>query len=345
MKNILPLLSTAMILIVASCGKELLPGGNSGGSGATVNTLAGNGTQGSANGPGVNATFYNPSGIAVDTTGNVYVADFRNNMIRKITAAGVVSTFAGSTQPGSANGIGIYAFFYQPSGVALDAAGNLYVADSYNNLVRKISLAGTVTTLAGTGAKGLSNGNADTALFNSPQGVAVDAAGNVYVADLGNNAIRKISKAGTVITLAGNGNQGAADGLDTSATFNQPTGVAVDVAGNVYVADYGNNLIRKITPAGNTTTLAGSGLAGSANGTGTAASFNGSAGIAVDASGNIYVADYANNAIRKITSAGVVTTINSGAGILNHPYGVAINKSGSIYVANYGNSTILKIGN
>ncbi len=166
-----------------------------------------------------------------------------------------------------------------------------------------------VTTLAGSGSYGYADGTGTAASFNLPHGVAVDGSGNVYVADRNNNLIRKITSAGVVTTLAGSGSYGYADGTGTEATFRLPIGIAVDLSDNVYVADQFNHLIRKITSAGVVTTLAGSGSEGSADGTGTAASFKGPSGVAVDLSGNVYVADFENHLIRKITSAGVVTTL------------------------------------
>ncbi len=338
-------------LLITSCGKELefnTPP-NSSSSSNSISTFAGSGIQGSANGTGINASFYQPTGVATDASGNIYVADFRNSLIRKISPAGLVTTLAGSGTQGSANGTGVYASFYQPTSVAADASGNIYVADDGNHLIREISPAGAVTTLAGSGVQGAANGTGTAASFSYPQGVAVDASGNVYVADYGNNMVREITAAGIVTTLAGSGTPGSTNGISTAALFNEPTGVAVDATGNVYVADYGNNLIREISPAGVVTTLAGSGTAGSVNGTGTAAAFNQPTGVAVDANGNVYVADYGNNLIREISPAGVVTTLGSGTGgtgsatAFNGPYGIAVDTAGNVYVAEYGNSTILKI--
>ena len=196
----------------------------------------------------------------------------------------------------------------------MDSAGNVYVADYGNSKIRKITPAGVVAAFAGSGAQGDADGTASAASFNYPESVAVDSAGNVYVADYGNDEIRKITRAGVVTTFAGSGAPGDADGTGSAASFNGPEGIAVDSAGNVYVADYGNNKIRKITPAGVVTTLAGSGAQGDAGGTGSAASFDGPEGVAVDSADNVYVGDEFNNDIRKITSAGVVTTFaGSGA--------------------------------
>lgn len=273
-----------------------------------VSTVAGTGMQGAINATGIIASFNGPSGIAADAAGNLYVADSGNNLIRKITQAGVVSTLAGSDTTGSANGQGINSSFFGPVGVAVDTHGNVYVTDAGNNLIRFITPAGVVSTLAGN-AVGASNGTLAVSAFNNPTGVAVDGAGNVYVANYLNNNILEINTAATVTTFAGTGQQGSTNGPANAATFYLPNNVTVDAHNNVYVADGVNNLIRKITPAGIVSTLAGSGVAGAADSTGTAASFNGPAGLAVDGAGNVYVADANNNLIRKITPAGIVTTV------------------------------------
>jgi sugar lactone lactonase YvrE len=297
----------------------------------TITTLAGQaGVEGSANGTGSAATFYNPMGVAVDSSGNVYVADYFNSSIRMITSSGVVTTLAetgncpmGVAVDGSSNiyvadgntiskitsdgEVAALANTYSPTGVAVDGSGNLYVANSGssgNNItftISKITPDGAVTTLAGKkGVKGSANGKGCAAQFYFPQGVAVDNSGNVYVADSGNNTIRKITPAGVVTTLAGTaGVEGSTDGTGDAAQFCCPSGVALDDNGNVYVADSGNNTIRMITPAGVVTTLAGAaGVAGSADGTGDAAQFKGLLGVAVDNSGNVYVGDTYNNTIR-----------------------------------------------
>jgi sugar lactone lactonase YvrE len=266
-----------------------------------LSNLAGNGIPGSNNGVDPAASFWLPYGITSDATGNVYVADRNNNMIREISRAGVVTTLAGNPLAGSTNGTGTGASFNSPSGVAIDGSGNIFVADSKNNLIRKINPAGGVSTLAGSGSSGSTNGMGTAASFNNPTGVAVDMAGNVYVADHGNNLIRKISPVGMVSTLAGSGSQGSSNATGVAASFNQPIGIAVDPGGTVYVADFGNNLIRAISTSGIVSTLAGTGSAGSSDGSLTTASFSGPTGIAVDGRGNVYVADFNNNAIRRIT--------------------------------------------
>ena len=324
-----------------------------------VSTLAGTGTAGSANtttATTTTASFNQPSGVAVDATGNVYVADVLNNMIRKISPAGVVSTLAGSGTLGLANGTGAAASFYRPAGVTVDATGNVYVADEYNSMIRKISSSGVVTTLAGSGSLGSTNTIPGPVAFNFPTGVAVDVIGIVLVADQGNNLIRQVGPSGITTTFAGSGASGAMNGIIAVASFKVPIGVAVDPAGNVYVADAGNNMIRMINSAAVVSTLAGSGAKGSNNGTGTAASFNQPWGVAVDATGNVYVADAGNNQIRKISPLGVVTILAGSstgaagsangpgyAATFNYPTGVAVDAAGNIYVADQGNSMIRKI--
>jgi len=339
-----------ILVVIGACKKD----NNNLTSNNVVITFAGANIYGSQNGIGTNASFHGPSSVAVDAMGNVYVADRINNLIRKITAGSVVTTLAGSLNPGSANGTGSSASFNYPTGVAVDDSGNVYVADYGNNMIRKITAAGMVTTLAGSGSQGSFNGIANTATFYAPAGLAVDDSGNVYVADQGNNLIRKISTNGIVTTVAGSGAIGSVNGIGTAAAFNQPASVALDAGRNIYVADRNNNLIRKISPSGIVTTLAGSGNTGSATGTGTDASFYYPTGIAVDASGNIYVADYANCMIRKVTSFGLTITL-AGSGVpgaingyyinaqFNGPTGVAVDSYGNVYVADQGNNLIRKI--
>jgi kumamolisin len=266
----------------------------------------------------------------------------------------VVSTFAGvAGTAGSTNGTGTAALFNTPGGICVDGSGNVYVADTGNQTIRKVTPAGVVSLYAGT-AGSAGSSNTGTGTFNSPSNVAVDSSGNVYVADASNNAIRKITPAKVVSTLAGRaGRTGSTNGTGSGARFNSPQGVAVDSNGNIYVADAGNNLIRKVTSAGVTTTLAGgAGVSGSTDGSGTAARFNYPVDVAVDGSGNVYVADTNNNTIRKITPAGVVTTIAGTAGVtgsndglgtgasFHSPSGVRLDNASNIYIADWGNQTI-----
>jgi sugar lactone lactonase YvrE len=333
-----------------------------------VTTLAGNGDIGfndSTDSTGATARFYYPDGVAVDGSGNVYVADGNNQKIRKISPAGNVTTLAGNGNSGfsdSTDGTGATAKFTYPNGVAVDSNGNVFVADTGNHKIRKITPSGNVTTFAG-GNQGFSDstdGTGATAQFNFPSGVAVDTAGNVYVADSNNQKIRKISLTGNVTTLAG-GNSGfsdSTDGTGATAMFFGPIGVSVDSSGNVYVADMNNQKIRKISPAGNVTTLAGGnqGFNDSTDGTGATAQFSSPQGVAVDNSGNVYVSDGGNNKIRKITSAGNVSTLagsnngfsdsTDGTGAtaqFSSPQGVAVDNSGKVYVADVNNQRIRKI--
>jgi hypothetical protein len=325
-----------------------------------VTTLAGwPKSSGSANGTGRSARFALAGGLRVDNEGNIYVSDSSNYTIRKVTTAGVVTTVAGTPgKLGSTDGPASSALFAGIGGVAIDLAGNLYVADSGNYTIRKITPAGMVSTLAGVaGSRGEVDGTGSAARLYDPQNLAVDRAGNIYVADGNGDAIRKVTPAGVVTTIAGSPlNAGAADGAGDLASFNDPTGISVDGFGNVYVADFGNDTIRKITPGDVVSTIAGyPGVAGSADGTGSAASFNGPAGVGVDSSGNVYVADSTNDNIRRVNPAGFVTTIAGQAGDADSidglatnarfdtPGDVSIDNSGVVYVADSGNSTIRRI--
>jgi sugar lactone lactonase YvrE len=280
-----------------------------------------------------------PSGIVRDAAGNLFVCDRDNHRIVKITTAGVASVFAGGTM-GFVNGTGAAAQFNQPYAITMDAAGNFYIGDRINHAIRKITAAGVVTTLAGNGTAGNVNGTGSAAMFNEPIGITVDAAGNVYVADYINGALRKITAAGVVTTLT-----------SIPSIF----GVAVDAAGNVYCAEYFSQQVSKYSSTGNYSVLAGlSGTSGYLDATGTAARFNVPAGIAVDANGNLYVTETANNKIRKITAAGVVTTIaGSNGGFADGISGVAMFDTpiaitgdlanNTVYIADFNNNKIRKI--
>lgn len=269
-----------------------------------VTTLAGSGNIGATDGSGTAASFNFPRGIAVDSTGNVYVADTNNFKIRKITPTGVVSTFAGSGITGSTDGTNTNASFGTVYGIAVDADGNIYVADTNKFKIRKITSSGVVSTFAGSGIGGsVVDGTGTAASFSSPSGVAVDSSGsNIYVSDTNARKIRKITSSGVVTTFAGSDSVGPTDGTGTSASFGPMHGIAVDSIGNIYVADTGENKIRKITSLGVVTTIAGSGSKGSTDGIGTSASFSNPHGIAVDSAGNVYVTDTYNFKIRKLST-------------------------------------------
>jgi sugar lactone lactonase YvrE len=258
---------------------------------------------------------------------------------------GTVSTVAGSAE-GYQNNTGTAALFNRPTSLATDAAGNIYVADSYNSVIRKITPEGVTTTFAGTGTFGYTDGPAASAQFYVPSGLVVDATGNIFVADLGNNIIRKITPDGVVSTFAGNGSSGSADGTANAATFSGPAGIALGTNGNFYVTDSNNNLIRQVTPAGVVTTVAGNHVGSYINGIGTAASFNKPTGIAFDAAGNMYVAEAANNAIRKITKDYTVTTFAGGVDTaalkLGSPQDLKVDANNNVYITDAG-GRILKI--
>ncbi len=306
----------------------------------------------------------NPRGLSTDGAGNVYEADFNGNKIYKITSTGVVSVIAGSgTAAESNNTTGSLAQFNGPSGVVYDASGYLYVTDYTGNTVRRITLTApyAVITIAGTGtAAELDNATGTSAKFNAPAGIDYDGSANIYVADYAGNKIRKISKTApyAVTTIAGNGTAAEVNNTTgTSAQFKAPAGI-VYTSANLFVCDFSGNTVRQIslTAPYAVTTLAGSGTAGSTNATGTAATFKTPYGVAVDASGNLYVADEGNNLIRMISSGGVVTTL-AGSGAQNDldgvgtaaqfysPYCIEADNAGNLFVGdnNTTNSTCRKI--
>lgn len=352
------------VLVLASCG-----GGSTSTTSTettntettyTVTTLVGTTAQtGTTDGTGSAARFTSLFGVAVDAAGVVYVVDYGAHTIRKITSGGVVSTLAGSPgQPGTADGTGSAAGFVSPSGVAVDSSGNLYVSDTGSYRIRKITATGTVTTLAGSINGGTSvDGTGAAASFHSPRGIAIDSAGNLYVTESDNHVIRKITPDGVVTTLAGTaGQSGSADGTGPAARFNFPQSIVVAASGNIYVTDTDNHTIRKITPAGVVTTVAGAaGQFGSTDGAGAAAQFDSPYSIAAGSDGNLFVSDAGNRTVRKITSAGVVTTIAGTAGQLGsvdgvgaaarfeNALGIAVDSGGVVYLTEHNNVTVRKI--
>lgn len=318
-----------------------------------VQTLAGSSSPGFVDGPANAARFNNPTGLAADSGGSIYVADTGNSRVRRVAPDGTVTTVAGS-------GAGQ---FDRPRGIAVDKRGTVFVADTGNNRIRRIAPDGAITTFAGSdspglGAGGLSDGQGSAAQFRLPEGIAIDGSGNLYVADTGNNAVRKVTADGAVTTLAGGSggpnSAGFADGPAASARFNAPRGVAVDGAGNVYVADTLNERIRKIAPGGIVSTVAGSGDQGTASGSAAAARFSNPDGIAVDEAGNLYVSDNSSFRLRKILPSGIVIDLAGSAregfqdgapdtAEFDFPAGVAVDGSGNVFVADSGNNRIRKI--
>jgi len=326
-----------------------------------VSTLAGSGRSfygggGYADGPGKTAKFRRPFGMTIDAAGNLYVVDHGNHRIRKITPEGKVSTLAGSGKSGFSgggyvDGPGNVAKFNEPASIAIDASGNLYVAES--PYIRKVTPQGEVSTFAGTESS-VADGPGSEAEFEWPSGLAIDTAGNLYVADSESNRIRKVTPEGEVSTLAlrEKRESGYADDTESAAEFDGPTDIAIDKAGNLYVTDKWNNRIRKVTPQGEVSTFAGSGREGYADGKGSVAKFMQPSGIAIDAAGNLYVADTRNNCIRKVTPKGEVSTFVGNSAWKGHrgyayglfqPSSLAIDASDNLYVADEGANLILKI--
>lgn len=324
-----------------------------------VTTLAGlAGVAGSSNGTGSAARFYEPHGVATDKNGNIFIADRLNNIIRKISASGVVSTFAGTGIIGATDGPALTASFNEPWDLACDTLGNLYIADTKNYKIRKIDANGNVSTLAGTGVFGTSNGPGATARFGTPAGIAVTRDGQkIYVSDYNTHTIRLID-AGQVYTLAGTVFlSGSNDGNGLAASFNHPFGLTFNAAGDLLIADEWNHKIRKMTPSGVVTTVAGNGSTGSSDGSPLTAQFNFPVDVATDTLGNIFVTDGMNHTVRKLSAlTGQVTTYAGYAGQqgsadgngqlarFKNPAGISYNRANrSLYVGDNGNNTIRKI--
>jgi sugar lactone lactonase YvrE len=315
-----------------------------------VSTVAGTGDQGFVDGIGTSAQFYFPKSVVVTPDETIYVADQYNRRIRKITPDGIVTTFAGSSTVGFADGIGTSAQFWNPTCLALGVDGTLYVTDGHR--IRKITTNGVVTTLAGS-TYGYADNIGVLAKFDQPTGITVDTNGTIYVADTGNHRIRKVTPTGVVTTLAGS-SLGYSNGSGTSARFNNPGGIVVAPDGNIFITDTGNFRIRTVTPLGIVTTFAGSGSAGNLDGIGTVAQFWSPIGITMSTDGTIYVADSGNHQIRKIDLDATVTTVagNGYSGFADGvpsisqfhlPSGIAVTNLGIVYVADNYNNRIRKI--
>jgi len=334
--------------------------------GGVISTVAGNGTQGFSadGGPATSAQLNAPLGVAVDTARNLFIGDYGNDRVRKVTSSGIISTVAGNEIRGFSGdgGPATSARLSYPYSVAVDTAGNLFIADTYNHCVRKVTPGGVISTVAGNGTYGFSGdgGPATAAQLRIPQGVAVDTAGNLFIADTGNNRVRKVTPGGVISTVAGNGTHGFSGdgGPATSAQLNYPSGVAVDTARNLFIADRNNNRIRKVAPGGVISTVAGNGTYGFSGdgGPAMAAQLRIPQGVAVDTTRNLFIADYGNNRVRKVTSNGVISTV-AGNGIrgfsgdvgpaasarLNGPSGVAVDTARNVFIADTGNNRVRKV--
>lgn len=323
-----------------------------------VSTWAGNFTSDCNNGIGTEAQFVSPQGMAVDRDGNLIVADMICHQIRKITPTGVVSTLAGDNvyhASGYVDGNAAQARFSQPVAVAVDKDNNIFVIDQANHRIRKITPAGVVSTVAGDGTKGYKDGPALTAKFNLPYALAVDSGNHIIVTDMGNHRIRKISRDGMVSTLAGDGTQAHVDGTGVNASFYTPSGLAIDAKHNLYVGQRDKGAIRKVSPEGVVTTVAGGGsMGGYLDGSGSNARFWGVAHLALDAYGDFIIVDWIDGRIRRMTPTGTVSTIagNGNMGFrdgdaaeasFHFPIGVAIDKTGNIFIGDSRNYRIRKI--
>ena len=331
-----------------------------------IDTIAGTGTAGGGGdgGPAVLGQLREPRTLAVDASGNVYVADTYNHSIRKIDTAGVITTVAGTGTPGYSGdgGPATAAMMETPHSVALDAAGNLYIADSPNQRIRKVDHAGVITTVAGSGMTGFSGdgGAATAAKLNHPKGIEIGADGLLYIADSLNHRIRRVDASGVITTVAGTGVAGFSGdgGPATAAKLNRPRNVVFDASGVLWIADDLNHRVRKVSAGGLITTYAGTGVAGFSGdgGPATAAQFNQVRDIALDGAGNLYVADEMNSRIRRIDPGGTITTY-AGTGVrgfsgddgpatsamLSHPRGVAVGPDGLLVLADTFNHRIRKV--
>jgi sugar lactone lactonase YvrE len=350
----------------------------------TISTVAGSYNLGAGytgdGGLATSAQLNVPVGVVFDVAGNLYIADYNNNVVRKVNKSGTITTFAGNgTQGYSGDGeSATSAELYNPSGLAVDASGNLYIADDGNSVIRKVDPTGAISTVAGNHSLGAGYGGdggpATSAQLNKPLGVSLDSTGNLYIADTANNVVRRINLSGTISTVAGSFAAGAGysgdGGPATKAQLNFPFAVAFDSAGGIYIADAHNNVVRKVLPSGVIITFAGNGTA-SYDGDGGAATNAGlyyPFGLAIDATGSVYISDYNNYVVRRVDPAGIITTI-AGSHIgqvwdtsygasqpgyfgdggpatsagLGSPFGLTLDASGNLYLADSNNNVVRRV--
>ncbi|MFD8695475.1 NHL repeat-containing protein [Kitasatospora purpeofusca] len=333
---------------------------------ALITTVAGNGQQGFGGdgGPATTSSLNCPFSVTFDSSGDLYIADYQNHRVRKVSTGGTITTVAGNGVKGYGGdgGPATAASLKDPAGVAVDRIGNLYIADRSNQRVRKVGPDGTITTVAGSGTHGFSGdgGPATRARLNFPHSIAVDGAGNLFIADDYNHRLRKVGPDGTITTVAGDGTEGYGGdgGPATRAGLNFPHGIAIDAAGTLYIADRYNYRVRKVTPDGTITTVAGTGTRGFDGDGGPAvrAALNLPQSVALDRAGNLYLADYGNKRVRRVTPDGRITTVagdgtegsrgDSGPATsaqLNQPLGIAVDAHGDVHLADYGNHRIRRL--
>ncbi|HEY1718922.1 MAG TPA: hypothetical protein VGH42_11615 [Verrucomicrobiae bacterium] len=336
-----------------------------------ITTVAGDGAI-LYDGDGKTATTLNVNAfnVALDANGILFIADSSNTRVRKVDANGIMTVVAGKSftqNYGGDGGQATNASINYPYGVAFDAIGSMFIADNGNNRIRKVDTNGIITTVAGIGAgNGAQNisgdgGSATNAVVSWPWDVTADAQGNYYIADYGNRLIRKVDTNGIITTVAGNGTYGYSGdgGAATNATMTSPHRILVDATGNLFISDYSNNRIRKVDTNGIITTVAGNGTAGYSGdgGAATNAALHWPYGVAEDMAGNLFIADSQNNVIRKVDTNGIITTeVGTGTqgfsgdggaptnAMLNNVYGVAVSAAGNLFIADYGNARVRKVG-
>jgi uncharacterized protein (TIGR03437 family) len=342
-------MKSIVVCVLVSC-----PGfcSQASGQSSIITTVAGNGNYGFSGdgGPATSASLNSPYDVAVDAFGNLYIADTFNSRIRKVSASGIITTVAGNGNNDFSGdgGQATFASLGRPEGVAVDASGNLFIADTENNRIRKVSPNGVITTVAGNGNYGFSGdgGPAASASLDFPKGVVVDAFGNLFTADSLNWRVRKVSANGVITTVAGGGTASPGNGGPATSASLTPLGVAVDVSGNLFIvgSDY---RVWKVSPSGIITTVAGNGLGGFSGdgGPATSATLSTSGGIAVDASGNLFIGDTFNLRVRKVSTSGIITTVAGGgtnglgddgpatAAFVDGPYGLGLDASGNLFIA------------